>query len=192
VYAPVSLRGGLEFDLRTEVTPLLDGANQEDKSIVWGRCQHFQSDWVRPRMAAFFRVRRSEERAERLIVTEQGEGVVDVVNALGVPIRRLALRDSRGCVYRAETVAAGEKRVLSGRVSAEAVKRPAYETVRDRFRTSQSPGWGITELVEEGAEALQPDARSYVAVLEGCPFIENPLGYCKVKETAKSVVAGRY
>lgn len=192
VYAPVTLRGGLEFDLRTEVTPLLYGANQESKSIVWGRCQHFQSDWVRPRMAAFFRVRRSEERAERLIVTEQGEGVVEVVNALAVPIRRLSLRDSRGCVYLSENVTPGEKRVLSGRVSAEAGKPSAYEKVRSMYRASLSPGWGITALLETGAAALQPDARSYVAVLEGCPFIENPLGYCEVKETAQSLVAGRY
>ena len=142
-------------------------------------------------MASIFRMRRSEERAERLVVTELGEGSVEVVNALGVPIRRLSLRDGRGCAYEAEDVRPGEKRLLSGQASAAPAKGSAREQVRALYR-ADAPGWGITPLLKKGAETLRPTARTYVALLEGCPFLENPLGYRAVKESAQALVAGRY
>ena len=193
VYAPAALGGGLEFDRCTEVTPLAYSGEQEFKSIVWGRCQHFAEGWVRPRIVAFFRVRRSEERSERLVVTERGEGGVEVVNALGAPIRRLRLRDSRGGTYGAENVAPGEKRVLTAQAQASAAKGkvPALEKVSSLYQ-SAAPGWELAPLLEVGAALPQPGPRSYVAVLDGCPFIENPLRYRKVKESAAALVAGRY
>lgn len=197
VYAPVTVGGGLQFERGTEVTPLLRSEFKSGASLAWGQHQHFASGWVMPRVPSYFRVRRSEARSERLVVTPQGEGQVEVVNALGVPLRRLALCDAGGWQYVAEGVAPGEKRVLrSERRRTEKDGAPAFERLRAAYMTT-SPGWGVAALV---GHALAPDqkvlgtpgAGSYLAVLDGCPFIENPLAYRAVSASASALVAGTF
>jgi hypothetical protein len=190
VYAPTSLGGGLAFGRGTEVTPLSYGRNAEFKRIWWGRDQLFEDGWVRPRMAAFFRLRRSEERSERLVVTEREAGAVEIVNALGAPIRRLGLCDGRGGFFMAENVAPGEKRLLT---SAAAAPGKAQAFAFDKLRAcygESSPGWGLDTALK--AALPQPGPRTYVALLSGCPFLENPLAGRKAKELSESLVAGRY
>jgi hypothetical protein len=189
VYAPTSLRRGLAFDRGTEVTPLSYGRNQEHKRIEWGREQLFAEGWVRPRMAAFFRLRRSEGRSERLVVTGREPGSVEVVNALGAPVRRLWLNDGHGGVYLAESLAPGEKRLLAASPVSGKAQPDGIESFR-AFYDSASPGWGLPTALT--AALPPPGPRTYVAILDGCPFLENPLRDRKVKESAESLVAGRF
>ncbi len=193
VYAPTTLGRGLGFDRGTEVSPLSYSTSQDFKSIVWGRDQLFSDGWVRPRMASFFRLRRSEERAERLVVTERGNGEVEIVNALGAPVRRLLLCDGRGLLYRAEGVGPGEKRLLSSQEERPAApaESDAVSGARALFQ-SGGLGWGLAQTLSGKAALQTPGARSYVAELDGCPFLENPLQGRKVKEQALALVAGRY
>jgi hypothetical protein len=193
VYAPLALSGGLEFDGGTEVTPLARGETRTQTRVVCAGRQRFESGWVVPRVPAWFRVRRSEGRSERLVVTEQADGAVEVVNALGAPVRRLVLRTRGGALYEAEGLAPGEKRALAA--GADAGDR-ATERLREAYGTT-SPGWGVAALAEEVAKKGwgklgMPGRGAYLAVLDGCPFIENPVGERKVKASGEALVAGSY
>jgi len=191
IYAPVSLRDGLHFDGGTEVTPL---SAVSAGRIVCGRGQHYAEGWVTPRLPAFFNLRRSEARGERLLV-EAGAERVEVVNALGAPIRRLWLCDTDGRLYEARDLAPGEKRALETPRPRGAAPLSAAGRARDYFGRG-TPGWEVNAwsdaLLSQGTAADPPDPGTYVAVLDGCPFLEDPLAYCRTKGSERSIVIGRY
>jgi hypothetical protein len=192
IYAPTSLRDGLHFDRGTEVSPI---SNVQGGQIESGQDQHFVSGWVTPRLPAFFRLRRSEERVERLLVEEPRDGKTEVVNALGAPILRLRLCDREGRIYETRDLKPGEKRVLVSEGPRTAGAPPAYEGLRS-VAASPLPGWGLAERAERAEKQLdgldEPGPGTYVAVLDGCPFLENPLAGFRAKETARALVAGKY
>ena len=191
VYAPVSLRDGLHFDLGTEITPL---SSVQSGRIATGRGQHFVSGWVKPRLPAFFTLRRSETRAERLVITGTATGVVEVVNALGAPILRLQLCDARGNLYATRNLAPGERRTL---VSARR-RPPGALAVACRIRLpgqrAADSGWRFEELagrlLDEKQNTFAPAVDSYVAVLDGAPLLDDPLAYCRTRASARSIVVG--
>jgi hypothetical protein len=196
VYAPLSLSDGLQFDRGTEVTSVGQNTNERRCRIVWGQRQHFTSGWIIPRMPAFFQVRRSEPRSERLLVTEQPNGGVEVVNMLGVPIRRLQLCDSQEKMYKALDLQPGEKRTLTSSGQRGKSLPPAAESIRNSCLI-RSEGWNIENeaklLLSPNPKAgYAPIASSYVALLSGCPFIENPIGYSSFKGTFTGIVVGNY
>ncbi len=191
IYAPVSLRDGLHFDLGTEITPL---SSVRSGRIDAGRGQHYVSGWVKPRLPACFTLRRSETRAERLVITGTTTGVVEVVNALGASIQRLQLCDAQDNLYETRSLAPGERRTL---VSTR--KRPPFALavtcqIRLPGQRASDAGWHFNALakmlLDEKQTAYAPAANSYVAVLDGAPFLENPLAYCRIKGSAQSVVVG--
>jgi len=189
VYAPTALRDGLHFDRGTEVSPL---SAVRSARITCGRDQHYADGWSTPRLPAFFRLRRSEERAERLLIEDLGEGRAEVVNALGAPILRLRLCDREGRLYEARDLAPGEKRLLTTTGTRPADAPSASDALRTVYQ-SPLPGWGLPDLAKkmlQGTDAPSPGA--YVAVLDGCPFLENPLAYCRTRETSQSIVAGTF
>jgi hypothetical protein len=190
IYAPTSLRDGLHFDRGTEVSPI---SNVQGGQIESGQYQHFVSGWVTPRLPAFFRLRRSEERVERLLVEAPRDGKTEVVNALGAPILRLRLCDREGRIYETRDLKPGEKRVLVSEGPRTAGAPPAYEGLRS-VAASPLPGWGLADLVEKQMlnRLDEPGPGTYVAVLDGCPFLENPLAGFRAKETARALVAGKY
>ena len=191
VYAPVSLRDGLHFDLGTEITPL---SSVQSGRIATGRGQHFVSGWVKPRLPAFFTLRRSETRAERLVITGTATGVVEVVNALGAPLLRLQLCDARGNLYATRNLAPGERRTL---VSARK-RPPGALAVACRIRLpgqrAADSGWRFEELagrlLDEKQNTFEPAVDSYVAVLDGAPLLDDPLAYCRTRASARSIVVG--
>jgi len=195
IYAPLSIADGLQFDRGTEVVAMGQNHNQRSCRIVWGQHQHFTSGWITPRIPAFFRLRRSEPRSERVIVTEQPQGV-EVVNMLGVPIRRLLLCDSHEKMYEAFDLKPGEKRSLTSSGQRNKADPSALAKVRQNCLTA-APGWDIEKqdelLLSSGPKnPYTPAASSYVARLNGCPFIENPIGYGTFKGSFTAIVVGSY
>ena len=191
VYSPLNLTGGLHFDLGTDVAAL---GRSVSTSIKYGRDLHIASGWVEPRVPSFIRVRRCEERTERLVVVEREDGALEVVNGLGAKITRLRIGDASR-VFETSDLKAGEKRVLS--TSVGECRAGLLERVQKHVLDRPDAGWNIVEILEgkadpAKADVLQPGPRSYVAVLEGAPFIENPLAYRSNESTAESIVVGWY
>jgi len=201
VYAPTTLKDGLFFDNGSEVSPIaytqIKGAR-----IVCGQRQQYLGGWVPPRMAGFFRIRRSESRAERIVVEEKDDGSVEVVNALGAPLEWLRLWDSTGKLHSIEKLAPGEKRVLSRKddEAPRAMKLKidgetsvgAYEWLQATAYSTEAPGWKFTEVAVASSTACAAVPRTYIAKLAGCPFIGNPLEDVKAKGSAEAIVAGRF
>ena len=62
-------------------------------------------------------------------------------------------------------------------------------------QSASDAGWRFKDLAaklldEKPDASLAPAAGTFVAVLDGAPFLEDPLAYCRTKATARSVVVG--
>ena len=193
VYAPAALRDGLSFDYGTEIAPIRFG-EEKGARIVFGQRQRYL-DWVPPRMAAFFRLRRSETRAERLVVERKDDGALEVVNALGAPIERLRLWDDAGVLHEAMNVPPGARQALRpvDKDVSPAQAQDVYAWMRQYAYAVQEPGWSF-DIRDKGlrTSGFASAPRTYIAHLAGCPFLENPLGDRKTKGSDAALVAGRY
>ncbi|MEI7808959.1 MAG: hypothetical protein WCJ07_10810, partial [Verrucomicrobiota bacterium] len=168
---PLTPSGGLHFDYETETTPLVSCGNGPGTSreVDWTQSQHLQRGWVSARVPAHFHLRKSETRRERLqIINENGK--LQVVNGLGAPIKSLWLADENMNVYQAASVAAGQKAglILSPQSQSAAGSGPngLLREITYVTRTNALAGTAV--------KFLTPN--SYLAVLDGNPFIENALG----------------
>ena len=193
VYAPAAIRDGLSFDYGTEIAPIRSG-EEKGARIVFGQRQRYL-DWVPPRMAAFFRLRRSETRAERLVVERKDDGALEVVNALGAPIERLRLWDEAGVLHEAMNVPPGARQTLRpvDKDVSPAQAQDVYAWMRQYAYAVQEPGWSF-DIRDKGlrTSGFASAPRTYIAHLAGCPFLEKPLGDRKTKGSDAALVAGRY
>ncbi|HSY20287.1 MAG TPA: hypothetical protein VK815_18225 [Candidatus Acidoferrales bacterium] len=180
-YCPLTPSGGLNFDFATEATPLVEigygsGASRE---VDWSQSQHFTHGWVSARVPAHFHLRKPETRRENLqLIT--GDGKPEIVNSLGAPIKSLWIADANMNIYRATGVAAGQKAglIAAGRSSSPEKTGPAG-LLRDVTFAARPE-----QLAESAGNYLQPN--TYIAVLEGNPFIENALGSAASPKRTKS------
>ena len=195
VYTPGTLRGGIAFEHGTEITPV----NPEAGGRIEFGTRQVYSDWVPPRMAAFFRLRRSETRAERLVVERKDDGALEVVNALGAPIERLRLWDDAGVLHEATDIPPGARQALKPLGASETgpgnLRQPqdVHAWASEYLYATESPGWAFP-LRDTGLRNISfpPTPRAYVAHLAGCPFIENPLEGRRSRGTQAAIVIGRY
>ena len=171
-YCPLTPNQGLRFDYETEVTPLVqagNGRSGQSREVDWSQAQQFRQGWVSARVPAYFHLRKSESRRERLQL-ENDAGQMAVVNGLGAPIKLLWLADAGGKIYRAGNIAAGQKAglMVSSRVEA----------------TNQL---GVGSLFHDAGFTARPETftnnpekyllpGTYIAQLDGNPFVENALG----------------
>lgn len=169
-YCPLTPNGGLRFDYVTEVTPLVrvgygSGSSRE---VDWSQAQQFRRGWVSARVPAHFHVRKSESRRERLQI-ENHAGQLQVVNGLGAPIKSLWLADTGGKIYHAGNIAAGQTAsLISSGNSQVSDQLGAGEFLREIGFATQSTWLSHPE------KFLLPD--TYIAELDGNPFVENALG----------------
>ena len=184
-YCPLTPSGGLHFEMGTEATPLvsLDYGSGTPREVDWSQSQHFQRGWVSARVPAHFHVRKSETRRERIQIVNQN-GKMLVVNSLGAPIKSLWVADADMNFYKADNVAAGDQGplILSKQMHPTG-KSGANGLLRDLgFATHMG------SLADNPCEAyLLPN--TYIAVLDGNPFIENALGSsASTKRTKSSAV----
>ncbi len=178
-YCPLTPSGGLHFDFGTEATPLVQIGNGSGTSreVDWTQSQHFQRGWVSARVPAYFHLRKSETRRERIqIVNENGK--LQIVNSLGAQIKSLWVADADMNVYQADNVAAGQKaglilskqsqrfgKIRRGRIAAVTfgfagargfVGRQARENIF--CQTPTSPCWMEIRSSKTRSARLQPEA----------------------------------
>lgn len=191
-YCPLTPSSGLHFEFGTEATPLVqESRSGTAREVDWTQFQQFRRGWLASRVPAYFHLRKSETRRERIQLIEEG-GKLQIVNGLGAPIRSLWLA-SENEIYEAENVAAGEKAGLTGaKEKVNAVKPAAGAEERGGQGLWHKIGFGAqtNALKEEAAKFLLPN--TYIAVLEGNPFIENALGSSSSpkRTTSSSIVFG--
>ncbi|MEI9864630.1 MAG: hypothetical protein WDN00_08770 [Limisphaerales bacterium] len=181
-YCPLTPSGGLHFDYETEVTPLIQagyGGSGSRREVDWTQSQHFWHGWVSARVPAHFHLRKSETRRERLqVVMENGQ--LSVVNGLGAPVKSLWLADSTGKIFQAKNIAAGQKGGLAlSKQSADTGKSDTEALFTAIGYTAQPESWN-----GNAEKYLRPG--TYLAVLDGNPFIENALGSSASPKRTKS------
>ena len=179
-YCPLTPSGGLHFELSTEATPLLgagEGAGTP-RHVDWSQAQHFQRGWLSARVPAHFHLRKSETRRERIQMLNQS-GKMQVVNSLGAPIKSIWVADSDLNVSAAFNVGAGEKGGLISSKPASAEKAGPNGLLHDLTFAPH-----VESLGENVGKYLLPN--TYVAVLDGNPFVENALGAASSPKRTKS------
>jgi hypothetical protein len=185
-YCPLTPSRGLDFNYGTEATALVAsgfGARGASREVDWSQSQQFRRGWISARVPAHFHVRKSETRRERIqIVNENGK--LQIVNGLGARVKSLWLEDASMAFYEAGTVEAGQK---SGLIPVKPDAMPG--------------GTGAAGLWHEIGFAANPEAvpakagsflqpNTYIAVLEGNPFIEDAFGSRHKRTRSSCVVFG--
>lgn len=181
-YCPLTPSGGLHFDFATEVTPLVHiGFDRSGtaREVDWSTSQHFQRGWISARVPTYYHLRKSETRRERIqIVSENGK--FQIVNGLGAPIKSLWIADADMNCYSASNVAAGQK--------SELIRLPQPPSPENSGAAGLLRKIGfaahVDALKEASGHSLQPN--TYIAVLDGNPFMENALGSAASPKRTKS------
>ena len=113
-YASLTPGDGLHFGYATELTP--QGADMGTvRTVDWTRDQHLKSGWMTARVPAYFLIRKSEVRRERITVRREANSRLKVVNGLGTDIRKFWLADRDGTIHTATGIRAGAEAELMPR-----------------------------------------------------------------------------
>jgi hypothetical protein len=180
-YCPLTPSGGLNFDYGTEATPLIepDYGSGTSREVDWTQSQHFTRGWVVARVPAYFHLRESETRRERIQVVHEN-GTWQIVNGLGAPIKSLWVADAEMNIFEAHNVAAGQKAGMNpSKLTPQSGKSGPVGLWHDIGFAAQSDSLG-----NHAGQYLV--ANTYVAVLDGNPFIENALGDASSPKRTKS------
>jgi hypothetical protein len=171
-YCPLTPSQGLHYDYETEVTPLTHVGYDRSgnaREVDWTQAQHLGRGWVSARVPAHFHLRKSESRRERLQI-EKENGQWQAVNGLGAPIKSLWLADASGRIYQAHNIAAGQKAgMIASNHSLVSSQLGTDRLFHDIGFTAHTNSLG-----SDTDKYLLPG--TYIAVLDGNPFIENALG----------------
>jgi hypothetical protein len=149
------------------------------REVDWTQSQHFSRGWISARVPVHFHLRKSETRRERIQVVNEN-GKLQVVNGLGAPIKSLWVADADMNVYAATSVAAGQKAGLIPSPQSQPAERSGVNGLWHEITYVARP-----DPLDGGAgKFLTPN--SYIAVLDGNPFIENALGSASSPKHTKS------
>lgn len=103
------------------------------------------------------------------------DGKLSVVNGLGVPIRNLWLADEKRLIYTASSIAPGAATTLQ--ITTEHPATGKSGALRSAF----AGDWlSLVQKGGSGGDLARP--RTYIAELEGCPFLEEGLKGVKQKK----------
>ncbi len=188
-YSPVTPGEGLHFSYDTELMPQLLGRWEYSRSgglgrtIDWTSDQHLVSEWITARIPAYFKIRKSETRRERLTISHGSNDSHSVVNGLGADIRQLWWADASGKLFTATNIPAGAQSTLTTiNVQAEG----AVDSLRNVYLSGR---WLDTINSVEINPRKSLGADCYLAVMDASPFVEEGLKGVKTRK-AKTVVYG--
>ena len=112
-YTALTPGDGLHFSYETELTPQAIDMMKIDRTINWTKDQHLQNGWVTARIPAYFMLRKSEVRRERVTVRTEANGHLKIVNGLGADIRKFWLADRNGTIHTGANIRAGAETELT-------------------------------------------------------------------------------
>ncbi len=178
-YSPMTSGTELRFDKNTELTPLAFGGNLVG-SIDWTDGQRLTGGWLPARIPRHFKLRKNEDRPERINFKKEG-GNIGIVNRLGSRVKALWYADHDGKVYQAADIPNGAESVLT---ETKGVKI-GLKKLRDVYVCQD---WvAEIEAVRASPTAyLQPG--QYFAELEENAFVEKALKGAKAKLSISLVI----
>lgn len=185
VYASLTPGDGLHFSYDTEVWPELPSRDYRDRptprAIDLSHDQHLESGWVTARVPAYFKVRKAEQRRERLVVEREADGSLWATNGLGAAVTELYLTDKSSRVYHAAGIPAG------GRANLTMTPERAGDWQPERLIMLAGQDWrrGVASMMGAAPQLHRPN--SYVALLDGAPFMEQPLKGAREIRAASAV-----
>jgi hypothetical protein len=187
-YSPITPSDGLHFSYDTELDPQLPAGRYYGRNVGaprtmdWTNDQHLDSGWVTARIPAFFKLRKSETRRERLNIRQEAGGTATLVNGLGAEINQVWWADGSGRIHSATNVPAGAQATLQV-TGLTAVAAPS------QLREAFSEDWlkQFKKIAEQPQTVLMPN--SYLAVLDTSPFVEEGLKGVKTRK-ARNLVYG--
>ena len=197
VYSPLSLPG-LDFRNDSDVLPLVARDRNSTGEITAGKTLHYGTGWVRPRVPCVFAVRRTDVLRERVEVMRAEDGSIEIVNALGAPLKKITLWDENGAVHVAENVTSGAKVKLQG------VEKDADVQIEGRVKWAFNSKYAYNglesfDIGKKSSVTLQGDMATvnfkclYAAEIDdGCPFLDDPLADRKHHSEDSALVIGSY
>jgi hypothetical protein len=191
-YSPFTPGAGLHFSYDTELILQLPGnmlyrhRGGIGRGVDWTNDQHLTTEWLTARVPAYFKLRKSETRRERLTIRESGDGAPSIVNGLGADIRQLWWADSSGNLYTATNIPAGAQGSLTP-INIQAAG-PA-----NSLRSLFSNGDWLEEFANlEKNPRMSLRANCYLAVIDASPFVEEGLRGVKTRKARTLVYGIRY
>lgn len=179
--------GGLEYDLNTQFACLTayTGGRGTPRGVDQTSGNHLTNGWISARIPAYVHLLRNQERSERLQVAWAGDRL-EVLNGLGADIRKLGITGPNGQHFVSTgPIPAGGRQVLTS---------PGGKLRVVGLSESLSSTISFNALVAATAESAIPDAcrepGTYVALLDGAPFLEPAIQRRRMDRTALSVVYG--
>ncbi len=190
-YAAMTPGGGAHFNIESDLVPQWGRRSGYRSSVEravnmdWTRDQHLVYGWVVSRVPSHFALRKSETRRERLTVSASDQSSMTVVNGLGAPIRSVFVAREDGIVFSGSNIPAGKEAKLQPTSFTVANTARQMDYLRSNFTTDWLglPG----RLTTDRLNFLRRN--TYLAELEGCPFIEKGLDDVETVK-AESVVFG--
>jgi hypothetical protein len=152
--------GGVAFSNSTEVTPVIGNMDGLSLGLQTYGEQRLTQNWIRPRIPAFFLLRKAAPSNVRLVFDWHGEPTV--TNGLGVKITKLEVAAPDGKFYTADLLEPGQKANLK----LDPAKTASAE--HTMFQASSSFDTQLNRI------SLPTQGRgTYVANIEGAsPFLE--------------------
>ena len=180
-YCPLTPSGGLNFEYETEATPLVRSGygSGTSRDVDWTQSQHFSHGWVSARVPAHFHLRKSGVGRERIQVIHEN-GKREIINGLGAPVKSLWYADADMNIYQATDVEAGQK----GGLIPSSQSSPAEDAGPNGLL--RQIGYTTSPDKLPGIAAKYLKRNTYIAVLDGNPFIENGLGAAASPKRTKS------
>ena len=178
-YSPLTSSAELRFDENTELTPLAFGESLVG-SIDWTGGQRLTGGWLPARVPRHFKLRKNEDRPERIDLKRDG-GALKIVNRLGARVKSLWYADHDGAVYSAVDISNGAEAVLTETKGVHI----GMKKLRDVY-ASQDWVAEIEAAQKSPAAYLQPGR--YFAELEENVFVEKALRGAKMKPSIALVV----
>ncbi|MEZ4525656.1 MAG: hypothetical protein R2941_07020 [Desulfobacterales bacterium] len=158
---------GLRFSDHAELTPIVSQSYGDGtpRTVDWTKDQHLESGWITARIPAHFQIRKYETRRERLQFHAETEP--SAVNGLGADILELWVCDAKGRLFHERNIPAGSRKSLN----AEHRKKSRIRYQQRLRQIYTDFKWKDPELWT--AELMAPG--TYIAILDGCPFLEKGL-----------------
>ena len=107
LYRTFAPPGGITFSNSTEVTPAIGNMDGLSLGLQTYGEQRLTQNWIRPRIPAFYLLRKAASSNVRLVFDWHGEPTV--TNGLGVRIAKLNVVSPEGKTYTVELLEAGQK-----------------------------------------------------------------------------------